>query len=170
MRARRGAFRLLWSQPMRIFSVTGTATALTVASRMRAAATSSRISAEPADWPTATFFTGQPKLMSTTAAPRSTTRRAASAIVPGSQPASCTEAGPPKPSTSAIFSVWRLVRTIAWEAIISLTTIGVPRARASRRNGRSVTPDIGARITGVSIEMPPRSIDAKQFARWLLMI
>ena len=43
--------------------VTGRSTALTVASRMRAACTSSRISAEPA-WPLTTFFTGQPKLMS----------------------------------------------------------------------------------------------------------
>ena len=47
------------------------ATARTVASRMRAAAASSRISALPALWPTATFFTGQPKLMSTMSAPRS---------------------------------------------------------------------------------------------------
>ena len=39
MRASAGAFRLAWSQPMRIFSVTGTGTARTVASRMRAAAT-----------------------------------------------------------------------------------------------------------------------------------
>jgi hypothetical protein len=52
-----------WSQPVRILSVTGSFTAFTVASRMRAAWTSSRISAEPA-WPFTTFFTGQPKLMS----------------------------------------------------------------------------------------------------------
>ena len=47
----RGAFRLLWSQPMRILSVTGVETALTTPSRMRAAWISSRISALPACWP-----------------------------------------------------------------------------------------------------------------------
>ncbi len=112
---------------------------------MRAARASSRIRALPACWPTATFFTGQPKLMSTTAAPRSTASRAASAITAGSQPASCTAEGAPKPSTSAIFSVCRFSRTIAWLAIISLTTMPAPRRRARRRKGRSETPDIGAR-------------------------
>ncbi len=68
---------------MRIFSVTGTATARTVAARIAAAAASSRISAEPACWPSATFFTGQPKLMSIRSAPRSTASRAASAIASG---------------------------------------------------------------------------------------
>ena len=52
-----------------------------------AAWTSSRISEEPA-WPLTTFFTGQPKLMSMIAAPRSSLSLAASAITSGSQPAS----------------------------------------------------------------------------------
>ena len=130
---------------MRIFSVTGTETAFTVASRMAAARISSRISALPACWPSATFFTGQPKLMSMMAAPRSAASFAASAITAGSQPASCTAEGAPKPSTSAIFRVCRFSRTMAWLAIISLTTMPVPWARARRRKGRSVTPDMGAR-------------------------
>ncbi len=40
---------------------------------------------------------------------------------------------------------------MAQDAIISDTTIPVPSRLAKRRNGKSVTPDIGARITGVSI-------------------
>ena len=87
MRARLGALRLVSSQPVRILSVTGSFTALTVASRIFAAWTSSRISEEPA-WPFTTFFTGQPKLMSMIAAPRSSLSLAASAITSGSQPAS----------------------------------------------------------------------------------
>ena len=56
-------------------------------------------------------------------------------------------------------SVLRFSRIIAQDAIISLTTMPVPRRLASRRNGRSVTPDIGARITGVSMVTPrPRLI------------
>src|ERR1700720_1093035 len=45
MRASRGALRLRSSHPVRIFRVTGRSTALTVASRMRAAWASSRINA-----------------------------------------------------------------------------------------------------------------------------
>ena len=50
--------------------------------------------------PTATFFTGQPKLISMISAPRSTAIRAASAIAAGSQPASWmgrSAAHPPPP-------------------------------------------------------------------------
>ncbi len=148
---------------MRIFSVTGTGTARTVASRILAAAISSRISALPAIWPIATFFTGQPKLMSTMAAPWSTAMRAASAIAAGSQPASWIEVGWPVSATSvcAMRKVTRFSRTMAQLAIISDTTSPVPSARDSRRNGRSVTPDIGARITGVAITVPPKSIGAR---------
>ena len=74
--------------------------------------------------------------------------RAASAIAAGSQPASCTATGPPQPSTSAMRRVVRFSRTIAQEAIISETTSPAPCCLARRRNGRSVTPDIGARMTG----------------------
>ena len=150
MRASTGAFRLLWSQPMRIFNVTGTSTASTVAARILPASTSSRISAEPAAWPTATFFTGQPKLMSIRSAPLATAIRAASAMASGSQPANCTEDGPPPATTSAMRMVLRFSRTMAQEAIISETTSPAPSDFARARNGRSVTPESGARITGVS--------------------
>ena len=73
------------------------------------------------------------------------------AIAAGSHPASCKEFGPPPPAMEAIRIVAWFSRIIAQEAIISETTNPAPCARASVRNGRSVTPDIGARITGVSM-------------------
>src|SRR5579885_1379268 len=115
---------------------------------------SSRISAEPA-WPFTTFFTGQPKLMSMIAAPRSSLSRAASAMTSGSQPASCTAMGCSSGQFSAIFIDWREARIIAWLAIISDTTSPAPCFLTSRRNGRSVIPDIGARTTGSSRRTGP---------------
>ena len=99
--------------------------------------------------------------MSIRSAPRSTAIRAASAIASGSQPASCTEFGPvpgPASAISAMRSVDAFSRTMAQDAIISDTTSPAPSRRARRRYGRSVTPDIGARITGRSITTPPRSM------------
>ena len=98
----------------------------------------------------ATFLTGQPKLMSTKFAPWPTAMRAASAIAAGSHPANCTALGPPQPSTSAMRSVALFSRTMAQDAIISDTTRPAPCCLARRRNGRSVTPDMGARMTGTS--------------------
>ncbi len=158
MRARTGAFRCSWSQPIRIFNVTGTGTARTTVCSIRWAAASSRIRAEPAICPTATFLTGHPKLISIRSAPRSTAIRAASAMASGSHPASCTAFGPPASATSAMRRVVSFSRTIAHEAIISETTRPAPSLRTNRRNGRSVTPDMGARITGVSRTTPPRSM------------
>ena len=87
IRASSGALRLLWSQPILILSVTGTPTALTVASMSLDANGRSRINAEPAS-PLTTFRTGHPMLMSMIAAPRCSLSLAASAITRGSQPAS----------------------------------------------------------------------------------
>ncbi len=62
-------------------------------------------------------------------------------------------------------SVLRFSRTMAQLAIISETTMPAPNLLARRRNGRSVTPDIGARITGTGKVTPkPRSIGGKAFA------
>ena len=95
--------------------------------------------------------------MSMMSAPQPTPMRAASAIAEGSQPASCSDEG--EPSIAAIRSVVRFSRTMALEAIISDTTSPAPSSRAKRRNGRSVTPDIGASTTGTATAMPPpRSI------------
>ena len=68
MRAMVGPLRWSQSQPVRIFSVTGTSTAFTTVSRMRPTSASSRISAEPAQ-ALQTFLAGQPMLMSMICAP-----------------------------------------------------------------------------------------------------
>ena len=116
---------------------------------MRAACASSRISAEPA-CPLTTFFTGQPKFMSMIRAPRSALSFAASAMTRGSQPASCTAIGCSSAQLLAIVIDWRVSRIIASLAIISETTSPAPSRLTRRRNGRSLTPDIGARMTGSS--------------------
>src|SRR5216683_1454457 len=89
------AFLLPVSHPVRNFSVTGTFTAFTTALRIRSTRGSSLRSADPARV-LQTFFAGQPMLMSTICAPRSTLKRAASAIMTGSAPAICTEIGSTK--------------------------------------------------------------------------
>ena len=113
-----------------------------------------RISADPA-WPRTTFLTGQPMLMSMIAAPRSALSFAASAITAGSQPASCTAIGNSSGAVRAMVSVRRAARIIAWLAIISETTSPAPWDVTKRRNGRSVTPDMGARTTGLSSATEP---------------
>src|SRR6267154_88603 len=115
------AFLLTGSHPVRNLSVTGTVTAFTTALRMRATRGSSLSSADPARV-LQTFFAGQPMLMSTICAPRSTLKRAASAIMTGSAPAIGTE----------------------FEATISDTARPAPNFLHSCRKGRSVTPAIGA--------------------------
>ena len=110
---------------MRIFSVTGTFTALTVASMIAAASGRSRISADPAS-PLTTFLTGQPMLMSMIAAPRCSLSLAASAISWGVQPASWSDTGSSDGSHSDFCSDWRVSRIIAWLAIISLTVSPAP--------------------------------------------
>ena len=157
IRARVGALRLSSSQPVRIFRVTGTSTARTVASRIRPASDSSRISADPASLLT-TFFTGQPKLMSMIAAPRSTFSRAASAMISGSWPASCTAMGNSSAQSVELRMDARAARTISWLAIISDTTSPAPCPRTMSRKGRSVTPDIGARMTGSSMRTGPNEM------------
>ena len=105
---------------MRIFTVTGTATAPTTASTIAIASGSSAISAEPARR-LHTFFTGQPMLMSITCAPRSTLKRAASAIIAGSAPAICTAFGSISPAWSMRRAVFTLASSRGSEAAISLT-------------------------------------------------
>jgi len=149
-----GALRRLWSQPIRILTVTGTSTALTVASMSDAARGRSRISAEPAS-PLTTFLTGQPMLMSMIAAPLSALSFAASAISYAVQPASCIDTGSSTGSHAAFCSDWRVSRIIAWLAIISVTLSPEPYRRTTVRKGMSVTPVIGARITGAAIVTGP---------------
>src|SRR5579863_9588793 len=144
---------------MRILTVTGTSTALTTASISREASGKSRISADPAS-PLTTFFTGQPILISMIAAPRSALSLAASAISRGSQPANCSETGSSTASQADFWSDWRVSRIIAGLAIISVTFNPEPKPRTSLRNGMSVTPVIGARITGQATTTGPIRIGA----------
>ena len=102
-----------------------------------------------------TFFTGQPKLMSIIAAPRSAFSFAASAITSGSQPASWTAMGNSSAQLVESFLDSRVCRIIAWLAIISDTTSPAPARLTKRRNGMSVTPDMGARMTGADRRIGP---------------
>ena len=96
--------------------------------------------------------------MSMIRAPRSAWSFAASAMTRGSQPASCTAIGCSSGLLFAINSDCRVSRMAASLAIISETTRAAPWCFTMRRNGRSVTPDIGARITGSSSLTWPRSM------------
>ena len=154
IRASSGALRSAWSQPIRIFTVTGTSTAFTVASMSLVASPTSFINAEPASWPT-TLRTGQPKLISMMSAPLPCCSLAASAMLWGSQPTSCIDTGSSIGSHAAFWTDWRVSRMAASLAIISVTLRPEPYFRTSLRNGRSVTPVIGARITGVSMTTLP---------------
>ena len=157
IRASSGALRLSWHQPIRILSVTGTFTAFTVAATSAVASGRSRISADPAS-PLTTLRTGQPMLMSMIAAPRSSHSRAASPMSCGEQPTSCIDTGSSIGSHIAFWMDWRVSRIAAWLAIISVTLRPDPKRRTARRNGKSLTPVIGARITGVLTVTPPTSM------------
>ncbi len=105
---------------MRIFTETGTGTALATASMIDSASGSSAISAEPAIT-LQTFFAGQPMLMSMICAPRSTLKRAASAIIAGSAPAICTARGSISPAWSVRREVLTLAHRRGFDAAISDT-------------------------------------------------
>ena len=87
-------------------------------------------------------------LMSMMWAPRSRFILAASAITSGSQPASWMASGCSSSPLIDMRSVLRAARIIALPAIISETTRPTPQRLTRRRNGKSVTPAMGARITG----------------------
>ena len=85
-------------------------------------------------------------LMSTTFAPAPSANRAASAIQRASRPAICTT-WTGRPAPSAFRRISSMPVDQASDATISDTTMPAPPSQASRRNGTSVTPDMGARIT-----------------------
>ena len=105
---------------MLILTLTGTSTAFTTASTIAIASASSAISAEP-ESRLQTFLAGQPMLMSMICAPRSTLKRAASAIICGSAPAICTAFGSISPSWSVRRAVFTLAHSRGLDAAISLT-------------------------------------------------
>ena len=139
---------LRWSGaiPVRIFRVTGTDTAPTTRSRISATSLSSPSSAEPAAF-LHTFFAGQPILISMMSAPSSALKRAASASCVGSLPTICTERIPSwllRCLRSMVLRLWVRLRS---EVNISATASPAPNSRQSSRNGRSVTPAMGATTT-----------------------
>ena len=105
---------------MRIFTVTGTSTAAATASTIASASAGSAISAEPAAT-SQTFLAGQPMLTSITCAPRSTLKRAASAIIAGSAPAIWTAFGAGSPSWSSRREVLTVAHSRGFDAAISET-------------------------------------------------
>ena len=153
-RATRTPLLLSAHQPVRIFSVTGTSTAFTTASRISATSASSRSRAEPAAL-LHTFLAGQPMLMSMISAPISALRRAASASISASPPAICTVRGPGSPRWSMRSRDLRVCQRLGSEVTISPTTSPAPSRRQSCRKGRSVTPAMGARITRLARAWSP---------------
>src|SRR5262245_21922175 len=161
MRATRTAFRFSGSQPVRIFSVTGTSTAFTTASRMPATNPSLRSSADPAVvW--SPVYPGQPTLMSLICAPRSTFSRAASAIMVGSAPAICTAIGSASPRWSARRRDFAVARSPGSDAIISDAASPAPKRLQSLRKGRSVTPAIGATKRALDSTCVPICISSRE--------
>jgi len=87
-------------------------------------------------------------LMSMMAAPQASAMRAPSPIQCAAQPANCTTCvAKPPPSARSSASGRRSARSSL--AVISDTTRPAPRRATKRRKGASVTPDIGAKITGL---------------------
>src|SRR5580704_5121132 len=169
-RASSGALIEEESQPRRIFTVTGTGTAATIAATTRAVACTSRASAAPLPRLT-TLETGQPRLTSTSTAPRSTQTTAASAITAGSQPTSCAATGDTWSGKSSRWSAASVLRTTASAATISVETRPAPNSRQIARHGASVIPTIGATRTGDESSRPPISrgrsaVAARAMAPW----
>jgi hypothetical protein len=93
-------------------------------------------------------------LMSMMSAPAASAIRAPSAIQSASQPASCTTCGPTPVASQRNRDIGRpLTRSLL--AVISETTSPAPSVAHRRRNGASVTPDIGARKTELETVIPP---------------
>ena len=106
-RAKAGALTLPPSQPLRIFTVTGTGTARATADTISAASSGVRMRAEPSPDLT-TLPTGQPMLMSIISAPEmSSARLAPSAMASGSWPKIWAETGLPSSGTCSSAAVLR---------------------------------------------------------------
>ena len=96
----------------------------------------------------ATFFCGQPMLMSIIWAPFCWLKRAASANARGSEPAICTAMGPGSPSWFMRNWVLAVFNRDKSQLSISDTTNEAPNWRHICLKGRSVTPAMGASMTG----------------------
>ncbi len=103
------------------------------------------MSAEPSPLLT-TFGTGQPIFRSRMSNGRSSICFAISLIISGSEPKSCSDTGCSFGSMVRSSSVLRFLYRIALALTISMHTSPAPCSLQSKRNGRSLTPAIGASI------------------------
>ena len=137
-------------QPLRIFTVTGRCVLRDTARITDCTRSRSRRHPDPPLRRT-TFFTGQPKLMSTKSGRKmSVTSFAASPIASGSAPKICTPIGCSSGSKRSLAMVASFSRRIPSAERNSVTTTSAPCARQRRRNGDSETPAMGARISGTA--------------------
>ena len=103
------------------------------------------ISAEPS--PLFTIFgTGHPMLMSKMSNGLSSIWWAILEIISGSQPKSCKDTGSSLSSIAISSSVFLFLYIIAFALTISIHNSPAPCSLHNKRNGRSVTPAIGANI------------------------
>ena len=138
---------LTWSssKPFRIFTVTGFWIAPATFSIIFPARSGFFIRAEPSPLFT-TFGTGQPMLISKISNGRSSICFAISPIISGSDPKSCKETGVSRGSIVKSSCVFLFLYKIALALTISIQRSPAPCSLHSKRNGRSVTPAIGAKI------------------------
>ena len=142
------------SQPARIFTVTGTFTAFTMAVTQRSANLMSRSSAEPAP-PLVTLLAGQPMFRSTMSAPAASHSTAPSARASGRPPEICMDSGR-SPVAAIIFSAFTACRISASLLIISDTVSPTPPiSRMNLRKGWSVISWSGAITRRLDTSMGP---------------
>ena len=145
--ARVGMMRFSWSHPNRVFTVTGTLTAFTT-SRVISSINGMFLSIPaPAPLP-ATFFTGQPKLMSITSGFACSTILAASTMSSTERPYICMPTGRSSSQMLSLFMVDLTDLTKASADTNSVYTMAAPKRLQSIRKPMSVTSSIGARNTG----------------------
>ena len=149
-------------KPARILTVTGFWTAFAMASTIFPTSTGFFISAEPSPLLT-TFGTGHPIFTSIMSNGRSSTRFAISPITSGSEPNSCNAIGCSFGVTCINASVFLLPYKIAFALTISVYKRPQSISLHNRRNGRSVTPAIGASTTGFCISTFPINIHTLLF-------
>ena len=151
--ARSVIMRLSLSQPNRVFTVTGVLTAFTTSLVMSSSSGMFFNIPEPAPL-FATFFTGQPKLMSITSGFTCSTILAASTIEATSLPYICIPTGRSLSSMTNFESVDLILRMTASADTNSVYTMAAPKRLHILRKPISVTSSIGAKNSGRS----PKSI------------
>ena len=142
------------SKPIRIFAVTGFFTAWETFVTISRISSGFLSNADPSPLLT-TFGTGQPILISRISNGCSSILFTTSAIRSGSLPKICMETGCSTGSICIREIVFLLWKEIAFALTISVHNRPAPCSLQRIRNGRSVTPAIGARIKGFSISTEP---------------